>query len=96
MGHGDIAGDNTIDQLNQEAWEIALSNPSGAKEIILRLLDMAERTGDDKRKAQGLLNLAWCEFYLSHLDAAEKAASQAAEYFDRFNDLAGLSMVSLI
>jgi diguanylate cyclase (GGDEF)-like protein len=95
MGHGDRTGDSTIDQLNQGAWEIALSNPAGAKEMILRLLDLAERSGDDKRKAQGLLNLAWCEFYLSHLDAAEKAASQAAEYFDRFNDLVGLSMVFL-
>ncbi len=95
MGHGSGTGEDTIDQLNRGAWEIALSNPSTAKEMLLRLLDMADRAGDDKRKAQGLLNLAWCEFYLSHLDAAEKAASQAAVYFDRFNDLVGLSMVFL-
>ncbi len=86
----------TIDALNAEAWDLSLVNPTAAREVAQGSVQLATTAGYGPGKALALLNLAWCEYYLSQLDAAELAGTGALDAYSALNDPAGISMAFLV
>jgi len=84
-----------IDALNAESWDLSLVNPTAAREIARESVRLAALADYGRGKALALLNLAWCEYYLSQLAAAEQAGTEALDAFSALDDLAGISMAFL-
>lgn len=84
-----------VDSLNLEAWKRTLAEPHSARALAEQAASAALDAGYRSGAAMAQLNLAWSEFYLSRLDAAERAGLQALDLFNETEDIPGLSMAFL-
>ena len=83
----------TIDQLNQQAWEIRVSDSNKAFTLSKEALSLSEKTGYTKGKAEALRTAGLCHVRLSQNDEAQACFDQALELFDALNDTGGKGYV---
>lgn len=75
-----------IDEKNKSAWQLTLEEPEKALEISKELLKLSESIQYETGKASCLLNIGWCNIYLSHNDAALSNFEDALAIFIQEND----------
>ena len=87
------ATENEIDQLNQQAWTIRVSDSVTAQQLSEQALEMAKETVYAKGKAEGLRTLGFCFIRLSKHQQADDCLKEALALFESLNDLKGQSTV---
>ncbi len=81
----------TIDKLNEEARSLLLRAPGEVRFLAEEAVSRAHREGYARGRAAALINLAWSRFYLSELEAAVTAGTEALDLYGKLDDLAGVS-----
>lgn len=82
----------TIDRLNNEARALLMRSPAEARALAEDAVSMSSHSGYEKGRAAALINLAWCRFYLSELEGAVVAGSEALDLYGSMDDLVGVSL----
>lgn len=82
-----------IDQLNQQAWEIRVSDSNKAFAVSKEALLLSENTGYIKGKAEALRTIGLCHVRLSQNHEGQACFEQALELFDSLNDTGGKGYV---
>jgi diguanylate cyclase (GGDEF)-like protein len=78
-----------IDELNEEASGLILSSPERALSLAETALSQAEAQGYAEGSAQALLNVGWCEFYLTRMTPAIESYQKALDAFTGLGDALG-------
>ncbi len=78
-----------IDELNDEAGSLILSQPERALSLAESALAKAEEQGYAEGMAQARLNVGWCEFYLTRMTPAVDSYQKALEDFQALGDELG-------
>ena len=82
-----------IDQLNQQAWDIRISDSNKTQALSIEAIKFAEKINYVKGKAEGLRTLGFCYIRLSKHEEANTYLKEAFTLFESLNDLRGLSTV---
>jgi two-component system NtrC family sensor kinase len=82
-----------IDQLNQQAWDVRVSDSTKAHELSQKAIGLAGKTGYTKGKAEGLRTLGFCLVRLSKHQEAHACLEEALSLFESLNDLRGQATV---
>jgi diguanylate cyclase (GGDEF)-like protein len=57
-----------IDSLNETAWEVMLSEPHEALRLSKDALKKSKKSDYEKGRAESLLNIGWCHYYLGNFE----------------------------
>ncbi len=87
----DLNAIETKDKLNEEARGILLRAPAEVRILAEDAISRSRREGYEQGRAAALINLAWSRFYLSELEAAVVAGTEALDLYGKSDDLAGVS-----
>ena len=79
-----------IDELNREAWALALSSPERALSIAETALAEAESEGYAPGTAEARLNAGWCEYFLAQHVAAAESFQRSLDAFTVLADGLGV------
>jgi signal transduction histidine kinase len=82
-----------IDQLNQQAWDIRVSDSTKSEVLSSNAIKLAEKINYTKGKAEGLRTLGFCYIRLSKHEEANDFLKESFSLFELLNDLRGLSTV---
>ncbi|MEO5984150.1 MAG: tetratricopeptide repeat protein [Ferruginibacter sp.] len=82
-----------IDQLNQHAWDIRVSDSTMAHSLSKEAVEHAKSINYQKGKAEGLRTLGFCFIRLSKHEEALEYLKESLFLFESLNDLRGQSTV---
>ena len=82
-----------IDQLNQHAWDIRVSDSTMAHSLSKEAVEQAKSINYQKGKAEGLRTLGFCFIRLSKHEEALEYLKESLSLFESLNDLRGQSTV---
>ena len=82
-----------IDQLNQQAWNIRISDSTQAQRLSEQAIEQAKKKGYNKGKAEGLRTFGFCLVRLSQHDEAYNCLQEALSIFELLKDLRGQASV---
>ncbi|MEO6355427.1 MAG: tetratricopeptide repeat protein [Ferruginibacter sp.] len=82
-----------IDQLNQQAWELRVSNSTQAHSLSREAFVLAEEIDYERGKAEGYRTFAFTLIRLSRHDEALSYSEKSMELFESLNDLEGQTSV---
>ncbi|PRY14298.1 tetratricopeptide repeat protein [Pontibacter ummariensis] len=83
----------TVDLLNQQAWELRVSNSARAFELSKEALDLAEGMAYTKGKAEAARTYGFCHIRLSEHGKAAFYLEEALQLFQELGDVKGQSDV---
>ena len=89
----DNGSNSEIDQLNQQAWDLRVSDSNKAFALGKEALSLSETIGYIKGKAEALRTLGLCHVRLSQNHESQACFEQAFELFDALNDTGGKGYV---
>ncbi len=78
-----------IDELNITAWEVMLSEPHEALRLSKDALKKSKKNDYEKGKAESLLNIGWCRYYLGHFEKSLEHYYEALENYRRLEIVEG-------
>jgi diguanylate cyclase (GGDEF)-like protein len=78
-----------IDDLNTRAWDATLSDPELAMELATTALARADETGYAAGRANALLNMGWCDQFLTRSGLAIASFQKALDAFTALGDKLG-------
>ncbi len=81
------------DQLNQQAWDIRVSDSARSQQLSQEALELAKKTDYTKGKAEGLRTLGFCLVRLSKHQEAYECLKEALSLFQFLNDFRGQAIV---
>jgi diguanylate cyclase (GGDEF)-like protein len=79
-----------VEELNKSAWTTMLSHPEEAMEVARRAFSLAESRGDAAGKADAILNIGWCEQYLTRSGPALSSFQKALDAYTSLGDSLGV------
>ncbi len=82
-----------IDQLNEQAWNIRISDSTQSLAISTQALEKAKILSYRKGKAAALRTLGFCNLRMSNYKEAQRLLIKALEYFEMLEDAKGQSTV---
>ena len=82
-----------IDQLNEQAWQIRISNSIMAHSFCEEAVELSKNINYQKGKAEGLRTLGFCFIRLSKHKEALGYLNESLLLFNSLNDLKGQSTV---
>ena len=82
-----------IDQLNQQAWEIRVSDSNKSQAVSSEAVELSKKINYAKGKAEGLRTLAFCFIRVSNFQDALSCLNESLPLFESLNDLKGQSTV---
>jgi len=88
---GRVSGrEREIDELNRKVWNEMLSRPEESLRSAESALAMAETDGYAQGQADALLNMGWCEQYLTRSGPALKSFQKALDVYAGLEDKLGI------
>ena len=82
-----------IDLLNQQAWDIRVSDSNKAQALSKEAVELSEKINYTKGKAEGLRTLGFCFIRVSNFQDASGCLKESLSLFESLNDLRGQSTV---
>lgn len=79
-----------IDRRNERVWDESLHRPAEALEEARSILEDARAAGYRRGAAFAVLNVGWCRYYLSDMDAAYASFQEAAAAFRELGEPEGI------
>lgn len=79
-----------IDELNVKVWKEMLSKPEESLGTAKKVLSLSETEGYGKGRADALLNIGWCEHYLTQPGPALRSFQQALDAYTDLEDSLGV------
>ena len=79
-----------IDELNRKVWNEMLSRPEESLRTAESALAMAEADGYAQGRADALLNIGWCEQYLTRSGPALQSFQKALDAYTGLEDKLGV------
>jgi len=88
---GRVSGrEHEIDELNRKVWNEMLSRPEESLATANNVLSLSEAEGYRKGRADALLNIGWCEHYLTQSGPALRSFQQALDSYTDLDDSLGI------
>jgi len=81
---------NRIAEDNKAAWDLMLSDPEGARLLAEATLSKATALGDEEGRAEALLNLGWCQYYVTRISQSIRFFKDSLAAFEALGDSLGL------
>ena len=78
-----------IDQLNQQAWEVRVSDSNRAFDLSKEALALSETINYIRGKAEGFRTTAFCYIRLSKNVEAQACCEESFKLFESLNDVGG-------